>query len=546
MCTLKIVTVVIHADFSQEGTFVRRSTFPVIAAAVLTLLIPQQPASAAEVPDQPYSAGTIQPIGPGNYASASNTFELAETDVSAGLMGRSHSVVGQPVGVAQAQDAPTSRSDLGVFGPSWEAEFLGGQLNRTLTQGSGSITTTDLTANESTRYDLTDSLAGTNGGSTNTYTATDGSTLVQTVKWDDLAGVLKTTVVETLNVDLATPVTGDDVPVDALGNPIPAADLKPSYTYKQVGGGGDNWRVAAAGNTAYGQVTVSYDSAGRVSTVNEPAMGEAAAQSVKVNYATATTASGETLGDVVGRVKNITVTSGSTVRTQASYSYDGSGLLRKVTNPADSKDLGAYSYDTYDRLATVTNSAGSKWDLTYTGDAAAPAAVQTVGTTPDPTAPVTMPDPQPATDGGIQPSYCDWAMRWIWWQLGECVTSVAHYGWRTPNWRQLPNSRWIMGIHYDHCTHALDAPFGFNFKTACDGHDYAYGVIGNWYKNYFRRMTPDKKLDADGEFYGLLRDQTCPRYRASGFCRTIAWGYWRAVRVGGNPVNGANATGAMW
>ncbi|MGW2354153.1 phospholipase A2 [Actinacidiphila glaucinigra] len=519
----------------------RRIALPTIAAALGLALLPLQPTVAAEMPDQAWSEGTIEQIGPGTYESASKSFIIPETDVSAGLMGRSHRVVGQLQGVSQPQDAPSNRSDLGVFGPSWEAEFFGGQLNRKLTPGSGSITTTDLDAKESTRYDLTDSVAGPNGGSVNTYTAADGSNLVETVKWDDLAGVLKTTVVETLNIDLTTSVEGDDVPVDALGNPIPAADLKPSFTYKQVGGGGDNWRVTATGNVAYKLTTVSYDSIGRVSTVNLPASPETPAESIKVNYATTTTASGGTLGDVTGRVKDITRTSGETVETLARYSYDGSGLLRKVTNPNAGADLSTYTYDTNERLATVATPAYA-WDLNYVGDAAAPDAVQTVGTTPNPNDPIDPPSAPGSITVADTPWYCDHAMRWIWLQYSSCWATVAHYGWRTPTWRQLPNSRWILGIHYDHCTHALDRPMGFDFRPACDAHDYTYGVIGNWYKGQPSNMYPDKKGTSDGEFYSLLKNQTCPRYRARGLCNITAGLYRNAVRWGGNPKNGANKT----
>ncbi|MBG7704963.1 hypothetical protein HCJ76_44620 [Streptomyces sp. MC1] len=518
-----------------------------MAALGLTLLAPLEPASAAEVPDQPLAEGTVQPIGPGTYQSASDSFQINETDTSAGLVGRSHSVVGQLQGVSQAQDAPTNRSDLGVFGPSWDAEFLGGQLNRKLTFGSGWITTTDLDVDESFRYNLTDSVDGVNGGSVNTYTSADGSKLVETSKWDDLAGDLKTTVVETLNIDLTTPVVDDDVPVDSLGNPIPAADLKPTYTYKQVGGGGDNWRVTGVGNKTYGQSTVSYDSVGRVSTIKDPASVETP-QSVKVNYATATTASGETLGDVTGQVKNITVTSGQTVQTVASYSYDGSGLLRKVTNPAEGTDLNTYTYDTNDRLATVATPA-DEWDLNYVGDAAAPDAVQTVGTPPpSPDEPITLPTDEldePASSGAV-PSHCNLAQRWIWWQYQDCVTKVAHYGWRNPQSELLPNHRWIVGIWYDHCTNAPDKPLGYDFRTACDGHDYAYGVMGNYYKHYSRWMNPDRayKLDADAAFYDLLSNQTCAAYSWKVVCRSLAWTYYNAVksRFGGNPKNGADAT----
>ncbi|MEU9291485.1 phospholipase A2 [Streptomyces sp. NPDC048275] len=519
----------------------RRTALPTIAAALGLALLPLQPtsaaevqsASAAEVPDQPWSEGTIEAIGPGTYESAGKSFSIPETDVSGGLMGRSHRVVAQLQGISQPQDAPTNRSDLGVFGPSWEAEFLGGELNRKLTQGSGSITTADLAGAAPTRYDLTDSVAGPNGGSVNTYTAADGSKLVETIKWDDLAGTLKTTVVETLNIDLTTPVEGDDVPVDALGNPIPAAALKPSYTYKQVGGGGDNWRVTAAGNVAYKLTTVSYDSIGRVSTINWPQTPATPAESYKVNYATTTTASGGTLGDFTGRVKGITRTSGQTVETLASYSYDGSGLLRKVTNPTAGTDLNTYTYDTNERLASVATPV-STWELNYVGDAAAPDAVQTAGSTPG--------SPTVADN----PWYCDHAMRWVWRQYDSCwALRVAHYGWRTPAWKQLPNSRYVLGITHDHCTNSLDRPFGFDFRTACDAHDYTYGVIGNFYKgNGLAHMTPDKKWSSDAEFHSLLTRQTCPRYSwpARRTCERIANIYYWGVRWGGDPKRGADAT----
>ncbi|MFD7678263.1 phospholipase A2 [Streptomyces sp. NPDC060187] len=534
----------------------RKTALATLAAGLGLALLPMQPilaaepqgASATEVPDQPLSDGTIQAIGPGTYESASKSFNIPETDVSAGLMGRSHRVVAQLQGISQPQDAPTNRSDLGVFGPSWEAEFLGGQLNRKLTPGSGSITTTDLAVNESTRYDLTDSVAGPNGGSVNTYTAADGSKLVETVKWDDLAGALKTTVVETLNIDLASPVEGDDVPVDALGNPVSAADLKPSITYKQVGGGGDNWRVTATGNVAYKLNTVSYDSVGRVSTINLPASPETLAESIKVNYATTTTASSGTLGDVTGRVKDITRTSGQTVETLARYSYDGSGLLRKVTNPTEGTDLSTYTYDTNERLATVADSL-YHWDLSYPGDTSAPDAVQTAGPPPaDLDEPLNLPDPthgpaRPQADmPPNSPSWCNYAQRWIWKQISDCVTTVAHYGWHAPSKKKLPNGRDIMGITYDHCTSSPDKPGGYDFRTACDGHDYAYGVIGNWYKRTSRYMNPNLKLDADAAFYDLLKNQTCPAYRSQAICGWIAGTYHWAVRWGGNPQRGATAT----
>ncbi|MER5486491.1 hypothetical protein ABT024_25220, partial [Streptomyces sp. NPDC002812] len=368
----------------------------------MALLVPQFPASAEEVPSAPLASGEIQNIGPGMYQSATDSYRIFESDVASGLMGRKHTITGQAQGVSQAQDAPQTRSDLGVFGPSWQAEFVGGELNRKLVQESGAIVTTDLDSSQSTRYEMTDSLEAPGGGSINTYTSSDGSTIVENVTWDDLAGEMKSSITETVKLALGAAAEGDSGPVGANGAPIPAADLNPTYTWKQVSGSGDTWRVTSAGNKAYKATQISYDAQGRVATVKEPARGENAEKSLALNYATATTASGSTLGDVAGQVKDITVTTGQTVETLARYTYEASGLLREVTNPAAGSELSSYTYDGADRLSTLTSGDGGDWQLTFTGDAAAPQAQETSGGIPD--AGSIVPGSQEHPDGVSPPS----------------------------------------------------------------------------------------------------------------------------------------------
>ncbi|MGW6418030.1 phospholipase A2 [Streptomyces sp. NPDC055055] len=535
----------------------RRTALPAVAAVSLALLLPQS-AVAEEIPSPALETGETQLIGPGMYQSADDTFQISENDVTYGLMSRTHTVDGTGPGLAQAQDAPAARADLGVFGPSWEAEFVGGQLNRKLVPGSGSITTTDLDTAESVRYDLTDSVAGANGGSINTYKAADGSTLVENVQWDDLAGVLKTTVTETLNVDLAQAASGDDVPVDSAGTPVAAASLKPSYTWKQVGGSGDTWRVTAVGNTAFKQTTVTYDGTGRVSTVKDPARADVPAQTVKINYATATTAAGQTLGDVAGQVKDITVTVGQTVQTLARYSYDGSGLLRKVVDPAAGSQLNTYSYDASDRVVAASAEDGASWQLTYSGDAAAPQSVETTGIRPEAGSAVQgAPSlaqgegvapaaedfgPGEITSAQAYPSYCSRPETWMWYQYSGCATKVAHYGWRNPSWKQTPTGAWVMGVFKDHCTSASDKPGGWDFRTACDSHDYGYGTIGNSYKGYRYYLDRNKGIATDVAFYNMLYYNTCPAYFWKSACRSTAYTYYLGVFYGGHPKNGADAT----
>lgn len=524
----------------------------------MAMLLPQQSASAADVPAQPLADGEITAIGPGVYESAGNTFQISENDVAAGLMGRSHTVAGQDAGVSQPQDAPADRADLGVFGPSWEAEFLGGQLNRKLATGSGSITTTDLDTGTATRYDLTDSVAGPDGGSVNTYKAADGSTVVETIVFDDLAGDLRTTINETLNIDLTAGAADDDQPVDALGNPIAAADLKPTYTWKQVPGSGDTWRVTAVGSQALKQSTVTYDAQGRVATVSDPARGESAAQSLQVTYATTSTASGATLGDVAGQVKQITLTVGQDVQTLARYSYDSSGLLHKVSNPAEGSDLNTYTYDADDRVSTATTDTGARWELSFDGSAAAPSATETTGTVPSGgTALEGAPSLQqeegvtPAaedftgseiTDPQAYPRYCSHAVHWMWYVYSGCASKVAHYGWHNPYWKRTPTGHWIIGINHDHCTSARDKPNGWDFRAACDSHDYGYGTIGNAYKGYRYYLDRGKGLQADSTFYTTLYNYTCPAYRYKAACRSTAYAYYTAVFYFGRPKNGADAT----
>ncbi|MFF1415240.1 phospholipase A2 [Streptomyces sp. NPDC058289] len=535
----------------------RRSALPIVAAMSMAMLLPQQfSASAEEVPSAPLAAGEIQNIGPGMYQSATDTYQVFENDVAVGLMGRTHTVAGQAQGISQAQDAPETRSDLGVFGPSWEAEFVGGQLNRKLVQDSGSITTTDLDSSASTRYDLTESMDGPGGGSINTYKSSDGSTLVENVSWDDLAGEMKSSITETLNIDLASAVEGDDAPVGADGNPIPAADLKPTYTWKQASGTGDTWRVTSVGNKAYKPTAVSYDAQGRVATVSEPARGETPAQSLALTYATATTATGTTLGDVAGQVKDITVTTGQTVQTLARYTYEASGLLRAVANPAEGSELSSYTYDGDDRLSTLTSGDGGNWDLTFSGDAAAPQAQLTSGAIPD-AGSIAPGQEQPdgvsppsenfvggeITDPQAYPRACSSPESWIrYW--GNCTTAVAHYGWKWPSWKQTPTGSWVRGVNGDHCTDSYDRPLGFDFRAACDAHDYGYGTIGNSYKGYSYYLDRNKGIATDVAFYNLLRYNTCPAYAwwKRGTCNDLAYSYYLGVFYGGSPKNGANAT----
>lgn len=536
----------------------RRTVLPVVAVLGVSLLLPQQQA-LAETVDQPLAEGTIQQVGPGLYLSETQSFEVSETDVPGALINRRHSVVAGSDSVASAKDAPDSRADMGVFGPSWEAEFVGGQLNRKLEQQGDAIVVTDLGVGESLRYELKSSIDYPSGGGVNQYATADGHRITETSKWDDANGTLKTSVVEVLGVDLSTIAEGDDTFTDEAGQPIAAANLKPTYKWEQDGAGADTWRVTSVGNNTYA-TTVGYDAEGRVAEITNPAVGETPETSTTVTYATTTTATASSLGNYAGQVKEITVVEGATVQTLARYAYDSSGLLRTVTDPTESAQAQAtYDYDATDRLSDIVSPDNGSWHLDFSSGSALPGttpageevpdqgtAVEGDATSPD----STLTDPPAAvefTDDDLSsaqsyPSHCNTATSWMYYTKSGCTSKVAHYGWHSPSWKKMPGGTSVRGISHDHCTSAPDRPAGYDFRAACDMHDYGYGLIGNTYKNYYKYLSRNKGLAVDSVFYTALYNKTCSAYFFKSACRSLANTYYVAVTVFGRAKNGANAT----
>ncbi|MFG2930215.1 phospholipase A2 [Streptomyces achromogenes] len=531
----------------------RKAALPLVAALGMAMLLPQMPASAATITDQPLAEGTVQQVGPGLYFTGTNTFSISETDSAAGLIGRKHTV-SEVDGIVRPQSAPATRADLGVYGDGWQAEFLGGQLNRKLAASSGAYTVTDLDVGEDIKYALTDTLSTPDGGSISKYTAADGSTLTESSKWDTGLGVMVTTVKEVVNADLTSAADGDDTFSAA------AADLKPTYTWAQKAPGADSWRVTGVGTASTGTDTVTYDSKGRVSTVSTPAGDEEAAQILKITYAASTTATSTSSGDYTGRVKAIDLTTGTTTQTVARYTYDSAGLLRDVTNPVESADpVASYTYDSTGRVTDIASPVNGSWDLDFSSSTDGSPNAEPVGPArpageslfngatgiTDPT--TTQPPTSDFVTGEISdpqayPRHCNRATDWLWYLEDGCAAWAAHYGWHKPYWKQLPTKYWVVGINHDHCTSSPDKPSGYDFRSACDMHDYGYGLIGNTYKGYKYYLDRSKKSNVDNAFHTTLADYTCTAYRHKTLCRTIAWTYLQAVKRRGNPKNGANAT----
>ncbi|MFG1682672.1 phospholipase A2 [Nonomuraea sp. NPDC049269] len=520
-----------------------------MAATILPIL-----AAVPATADVAEPESGVQQIGPGQYFPDSKIFEVSETDVAAGAIGRRHRVAAVDGGLARPE--AVNRTDLAVFGPGWQAEFLGGTTSRSLSVQGDTITVAEQDLSRSIRYDLKSSVSFPAGGGVRKFEAADGSKLSETTRWDAAAGAMRSTVAETPALDLGAP---------ADGTATSSADYALTYTWAQVNAADPaSWRVTSVGDIAYGTSSVSYDPQGRVASVTEPAAGESPQSVLTFTYATATTATSGTFGDFAGRVKEVSLATGSdTPQVVARYGFDAGGYLRTVTDPGVGERAG-YAYDASGRVSVVSSERKGAWELSYAGSSAAPAATSTgpggfpdapdsaSSTQPPPGAP-SLADPSatgPPTaefpPGGIDgtqsyPRQCSFAAAWLWYTRSGCSAWAAHYGWHKPYWRQLPTRRWVVGILHDQCTAPTGSrPGGFDFRSACDMHDYGYGLIGNTYRNYSYYLDRSRKNDVDDVFYVTLRDLTCTAYgsvRAS-ICRIWAWIYRVGVRFG-NPRNGA-------
>jgi hypothetical protein len=139
------------------------------------------------------------------------------------------------------------------------------------------------------------------------------------------------------------------------------------------------------------------------------------------------------------------------------------------------------------------------------------------------------------------PKKCDTAKTWMWYTKSGCSAWAYHGGkWRKPDWKRTASGFKVRGIVHDHCTKpGPDRPAGFDFRPACDSHDYGYGLMTNQKKKYkyYLDRTVGRKLDVDTRFYITLKDKVCGGYffLVRGTCRKIAAVYYAAVVGFGMP-----------
>ncbi|MEV4888110.1 phospholipase A2 [Nonomuraea sp. NPDC055795] len=395
------------------------------------------------------------------------------------IVTRSHSA-GQRIDLTLLNEA--------VLGPNWRLEPLGGILGNRLKDYSSNGYIQINLGKESARFTADAAKPGT-------FAAANGDTVVKNAD----GGFTQTMV--------------------AAGEGAPTL----TYTWTKVG---DDHLITKIGN-ADGVAVISYDAQGRYIRLAAPATPQddcstAACATVTFTYATATTATSSALGDVTGQLKAIgfTPAGGGASGEAVTYGYDNAKRLRQVTDNRKIDDepvqVSTYTYDTKGNITALNTPALGSWNLTY----------EAIGKLKTAT--------QPATVGLRASAKCQYMSQYLYGRDGCNFGPVPmEYGGRllTPARKVTPTKKWVMGVKNDHCSNAPDRPRGYNFESACDMHDYGYGII---YKSKTDKWNKSKKAAADSILYSVLKDNTCPAYgvrRAD--CWSIAYGYWWGVTYGG-------------
>ncbi|WP_406003443.1 DNRLRE domain-containing protein [Streptomyces sp. NBC_00829] len=128
-------------------------------------------------------------------------------------------------------------------------------------------------------------------------------------------------------------------------------------------------------------------------------------RALEFTYATATTATATTFGDVAGQVKEIRLWStepgaaAATAKAVQTYRYDDGGRLRQVWNPQVSPELKTeYGYDSLGRVSSLTLPGELPWTFTY--GTAGNAATAGSGMLLSASRPTLAPGSRTQTDGG--------------------------------------------------------------------------------------------------------------------------------------------------
>jgi RHS repeat-associated protein len=283
----------------------------------------------------------------GQVALWTGELAVGDSDATVGAPGADLSLSRTAASFAGPMPNPANA----VFGPGWAASLDGPSA------GLGDMTLIDNTLVDGT-LQLVDGIGNTMVfGATDTPARRTAGSLA-TGDWValDEDTTLSGTVL-TVTPAGAVKVTEDDGTVTTY-----TAQSAPTTTTAGV------FTVASIDEAGTeGATTYSYDTAGRVTRmlapvpagVTCPATGNlpAGCRAMTIHYATATTATTSTPGDVAGQISSVDQVIGGgtqTTTTLATYAYDGAHRLVKVTDPRTNLAT-AYTYDgDSDRVASVT------------------------------------------------------------------------------------------------------------------------------------------------------------------------------------------------
>ncbi|MEV6869035.1 phospholipase A2, partial [Streptosporangium subroseum] len=281
-----------------------------------------------------------------------------------------------------------------------------------------------------------------------------------------------------------------------------------SYTWSQIG---TDYLITSLGDAEAGVTTIAYNAQGRVSDLISPATpqgtcitaGTPDCSSVTFLYAQTTTATSSTLGDVVGQLKEISYdAAGATAPVVVvRYAYDSAKRLREVQDlrqiDGEPINKSSYTYDAAGNITRLITVDEGTWNLTYSAPGKLTAAAQET--------PVSV---------MALPAQCKYASQYLYGTNGCWAGPVPmEYGGRKlqPYWKKTPGKKAVVGVTNDHCTYGADYPGNFDFRAACDMHDYGYGIV---YLSRTDSWNKSKKASIDSIFYTTLRDYTCNAYTA--------------------------------
>ncbi|MEV6871634.1 phospholipase A2 [Amycolatopsis sp. NPDC051128] len=402
---------------------------------------------------------------------------------------RSHSA-GQRIDVTQPNE--------NVLGPNWRLEPLGGMLGDRLKDFSanGYVQINLTSGTDSNRYLADPATPGR-------FVAEDGSTVVKNP--------------------------------DGTFTEHSSAETGTTRTWTAAG---DDYLVSGVRDADGGTTVVTYDAQGRVRVIASPTVpqdacvppGSPACGTATFNYATTTTATRTQFGDVAGQLKDISYDPAGdpAPTTVVGYAYDAAARLRQVKDlrQVDGEPIStsSYSYDAAGNITQLTTPADGTWNLTYS-------------------APGRMTGASKAATLMALPAHCKYASQYLWGTDGCWAGPVPmEYGGPKlqPRWKRTPGNKAVVGVNNDNCTSPTGSrPSGFDFRVACDMHDYGYGII--YLKT--REWDKSKKSAVDSVFYTTLRDYTCNAYSNAyiprvtwtrrSLCRDWAWKYYQGVKYGG-------------